>query len=107
MQRMSQEGWRRQEPGPRPSMEQPSLFPGALSLLEDSGIPSAQLASEARVPMNIFQIITARNVETIANDRTQPNESRVSEKEQEPSGVISLLTNPLDEIPPEPKLFGA
>ena len=95
MQRMSQEGWRRQEPGPRPSMEQPSLFPGALSLLEDSGIPPAQLASEARVPMNIFQIITARNVETIASGRTQPDESRVSEKEQEPSGVISLLTNPL------------
>ena len=65
MMRMSKEGWRRQEPGVRPTVEQPSLLPGALKLLEDSGVSALQLASEARIPMKIFRIVTARNIEEI------------------------------------------
>ncbi|MGH3204125.1 MAG: helix-turn-helix domain-containing protein [Streptosporangiaceae bacterium] len=93
MLKMSQAGWRRQEPGTRPSIEQPSLFPRALGLLEDSGVSATQLSSEARVPMNIFRIITARMIEAADNGRTEHARIAALEKGQESSNVISLLTN--------------
>lgn len=65
MKRISKEGWRRQEPGARPNIEEPSLLPKALRLLEDAGVPALQLAAEARVPMNLFSIATARNLESV------------------------------------------
>jgi Zn-dependent peptidase ImmA (M78 family)/transcriptional regulator with XRE-family HTH domain len=66
MKRISKEGWRRQEPGAHPNIEEPSLLPKALQLLEDAGVPAARLAAEARVPMNLFDIATARNLESVS-----------------------------------------
>lgn len=99
MLKMSQAGWRRQEPGARPRIEQPSLFPSALRLLEDSGVSSAQLSSEARVPMTIFRIITARDIEGVGDDRTEQARRPTSEKEQAFSNVVSLLTSSLCQVP--------
>ena len=90
MLKMSQAGWRRQEPGHRPVIEQPSLFPGALKLLEDSGVSDVQLASEARIPMNIFRIVTARSMETVQGDGAM--HTRSPRPEQEMPDIVSLLT---------------
>jgi Zn-dependent peptidase ImmA (M78 family) len=87
MMRMAKEGWRRQEPGARPSVEQPSLLPGALRLLEDSSVSAVQLASEARVPMKIFRIVTARSIEAIDIDQV----AQSGDGEQERTRVVSLL----------------
>jgi Zn-dependent peptidase ImmA (M78 family)/transcriptional regulator with XRE-family HTH domain len=95
MLKMSQAGWRRQEPGTRPSIEQPSLFPRALRLLEDSGVSSAQLSAEAHVPMNIFRIITARDIEGSGTDHIEQVREQALDKEQEFSNVVSLLTTSL------------
>lgn len=91
MLRMSKEGWRRQEPGARPIVEQPSLLPGALKLLEDSGVSAVQLASEARVPMKIFRVVTARSIEAIGNNQMVSVSGDESEVTQEGAEVISLL----------------
>lgn len=93
MMRMSKEGWRRQEPGVRPRVEQPSLLPGALTLLEDSGVPASQLAAEARVPMNIFRVVTARSIEAIDTDQVARTHRR--ETTEDESHVISLLSDSL------------
>jgi len=73
MKRISREGWRRQEPGARPGIEEPSLLPKALQLLEDAGIPAVRLAAEARVPMNLFRVATARNLESVGEYRFHSN----------------------------------
>jgi Zn-dependent peptidase ImmA (M78 family)/transcriptional regulator with XRE-family HTH domain len=93
MQKMSQQGWRRQEPGDRPSIEQPSLFPGALKLLEDSGVSAKQLSSEARIPINIFRIITARNIEAVENEQAHQVHNARPGREPQLSNVVSLLTD--------------
>jgi Zn-dependent peptidase ImmA (M78 family)/transcriptional regulator with XRE-family HTH domain len=90
--RMSQAGWRRQEPGVRPTIEQPSLFPGALKLLNDVGISAAQLAAEARIPMNIFRVITARNIEAVEGEK--PAHVYNPRPDQEVRDLISLLADP-------------
>lgn len=104
MQKMSQSGWRRQEPGPHPSIEQPSLLPGALKLLEDSGIPASQLISEARVPIKLFPIITARNLEVIASMHIEDASNHQPDLGEGGSGTVSLLTGLL--WCGEAKLFG-
>ena len=93
MLRMSHAGWRRQEPGVRPTVEQPSLFPGALKLLEDSGVTATQLAAEARIPMNIFRLITARNIEAVEGEK--PAHVHKLRPDQEVPGVVSLLVDSL------------
>ena len=95
MLKMSKEGWRRQEPGVRPSVEQPSLLPGARKLLEDSGVSAVQLASEARIPMNIFRVITARSIEAVGTDRPMQSRESKPRKEQQLSNVVSLLSDAL------------
>ncbi|HEU5156039.1 MAG TPA: XRE family transcriptional regulator [Streptosporangiaceae bacterium] len=70
---MSKEGWRRQEPGARPEVEQPSLLPRALSVLDEVGVDANSLAGEVRVPSKLFEIVTARvpgmSVEGGASDK--------------------------------------
>jgi Zn-dependent peptidase ImmA (M78 family)/transcriptional regulator with XRE-family HTH domain len=96
MMRMSKEGWRRQEPGARPGVEQPSLLPGALKLLEESGISASQLASEARIPVSIFRIITARNVGTA--DRSVQHREPKSDSAEGLLNVVSLLSDLLSQL---------
>jgi hypothetical protein len=58
--RMSQEGWRRDEPGAIASIEQPSLMPRALELLDAVGITSEELVAQCRIPRHLFDAATAR-----------------------------------------------
>src|SRR5665811_1225780 len=55
---VSARGWRRSEPGQIKVLEQPSLFPKAVELLEGEGIDQSVLASECRAPMNLFWAVT-------------------------------------------------
>ncbi|MDP9396642.1 MAG: ImmA/IrrE family metallo-endopeptidase [Actinomycetota bacterium] len=57
---LSARGWRRREPGPLPVLEQPSLLPRAVQILADHGVDAPALAAEARVPVPLFELITAR-----------------------------------------------
>jgi hypothetical protein len=93
MMRMSKEGWRRQEPGTRPGVEQPSLLPGALRLLEESGVSASQLASEARIPMNIFRIITARSAEAVETNQSAKRQEVKPDKKPVELTVVSLLSD--------------
>jgi Zn-dependent peptidase ImmA (M78 family)/transcriptional regulator with XRE-family HTH domain len=57
---VSARGWRRREPGPSPAVEQPSLLPRAVRLLREVAA-EADLAAEARVPAQLFRLVTARS----------------------------------------------
>lgn len=83
---LSSKGWRRQEPGVMPVLEQPSLLPGAVGLLQEAGIGQGDLADEARVPLSLFQQICSR----------APLQDSVAEvdcvDEGLPDGVVSLFS---------------
>ncbi|MEQ3551668.1 XRE family transcriptional regulator [Pseudonocardia nematodicida] len=57
---VSARGWRRQEPGRSVLIEQPSLLPRAVEVLDQVGITDYSLANECRVPIELFRIATAR-----------------------------------------------
>lgn len=57
---MSRNGWRRDEPCAISSIEQPSLMPHALDLLEGVGISVEELIAQCRIPTHLFQAVTAR-----------------------------------------------
>lgn len=57
---VSVRGWRRSEPGQIKVLEQPSLFPKAVELLEGVGVDQLVLAIECRAPMNLFRTVTSR-----------------------------------------------
>ncbi|WP_433034179.1 helix-turn-helix domain-containing protein [Actinomycetospora sp. CA-053990] len=79
---ISNQGWRRQEPGKTTSVEQPSLLPRASSLLEESGRSESDLATECRVPLGLFRSVVSRVPE---------DGERGSDAEREKSKVISLV----------------
>jgi Zn-dependent peptidase ImmA (M78 family)/transcriptional regulator with XRE-family HTH domain len=83
---LSSKGWRRQEPGVMPVLEQPSLLPSAVTLLENSGINQSVLADEARVPLSLFRQICSRfpQYESVVNSESVDQEL--------PVGVVSLFT---------------
>ena len=58
--RMSQEGWCRDEPGAVTSIEQPSLMPRAVELLDSIGTTTDELVAQCRVPRHLFEAATAR-----------------------------------------------
>jgi Zn-dependent peptidase ImmA (M78 family)/transcriptional regulator with XRE-family HTH domain len=54
-------GWRRREPGPRPLLEQPSLLPKAVGLLtEQTGVDERELAAECQAPLGLFRTVVSR-----------------------------------------------
>jgi Zn-dependent peptidase ImmA (M78 family)/transcriptional regulator with XRE-family HTH domain len=57
---ISARGWRRDEPGLISAIEQPSLLPKAVQLLDQEGIDEAALVAQCRVPTNLFRTVTAR-----------------------------------------------
>lgn len=58
-------GWRRREPGPRPLLEQPSLLPKAVDLLtEQTGVDERALAAECQAPLGLFRTVVSRLSET-------------------------------------------
>lgn len=84
---VSARGWRRDEPGLIKTIEQPSLLPKAVELLDQEGIPKDVLVRQCRVPMELFRTVTART----------PHTTGAETLDIEPSGevdrrrVVSLL----------------
>lgn len=58
--RMSQNGWRRAEPGRISTLEMPSMLPRAKELLRDSGIDASAFLSGSGFPVNLFELATSR-----------------------------------------------
>ncbi|MFG1668065.1 helix-turn-helix domain-containing protein [Streptomyces sp. Y7] len=83
---LSSKGWRRQEPGVMPVLEQPSLLPGAVTLLEGSGVSQHTLAEEARVPLDLFRQICSRFPQYEPEIDGEPDEKLL------PVGVVSLFS---------------
>ena len=68
---VSNRGWRRREPGPMPLLEQPSLLPRAIELLQaETKVDELALAGECQTPLTLFRTITARTPGT--NRDTEP-----------------------------------
>jgi Zn-dependent peptidase ImmA (M78 family)/transcriptional regulator with XRE-family HTH domain len=57
---ISVRGWRRDEPGLVNTIEQPSLLPKAIELLEQEGTSEVQLVEQCRVPIELFRVVTGR-----------------------------------------------
>ena len=57
---ISARGWRRDEPGLVDIIEQPSLLPKAMELLEHAGIDQAALIAQCRVAAGLFRTVTSR-----------------------------------------------
>ncbi|NIZ90138.1 XRE family transcriptional regulator [Kineococcus rubinsiae] len=84
---VSARGWRRREPGASMTVEQPSLLSRAVELLESEGVAGLRIAGEARVPLELFWLVTSRT----------PLMSAVDQDGDAPStatGTVSLLTAP-------------
>jgi hypothetical protein len=84
---ISARGWRRDEPGLIIAIEQPSLLPKAVELLNQEGIDEGALVAQCRVPADLFRTVTSRTPEDFG---IEPEPS-----EQPTSGVgarvVSLL----------------
>ena len=59
--RMSQNGWRRAEPGRISSLEAPSMLARAREVINEAGIDDQQFLSGAGLPLDLFAIATARS----------------------------------------------
>lgn len=98
--RMSQQGWRRHEPGAITSIEQPSLMPRALELLETVGITTEELVAQCRIPRHLFDAATARTPlgekpAARVDERTDREESTEHDRHQKrATSVVSLLRPP-------------
>jgi Zn-dependent peptidase ImmA (M78 family)/transcriptional regulator with XRE-family HTH domain len=61
MSTVSNRGWRRREPGLMPLLEQPSLLPRAIKLLEEEAqVDEQTLATECQAPLELFRTIISR-----------------------------------------------
>jgi Zn-dependent peptidase ImmA (M78 family)/transcriptional regulator with XRE-family HTH domain len=60
---ISARGWRRDEPGLITAIEQPSLLPRAVDLLNQEGIDEGALVAQCRVPADLFRTVTSRTPE--------------------------------------------
>lgn len=60
MMRMSQNGWRRAEPGQTTTLEMPSSLPQARELLNSVGIDDDKFLSGAGLPTSMYEIATSR-----------------------------------------------
>ncbi|WP_454301703.1 helix-turn-helix domain-containing protein [Salana multivorans] len=87
---VSARGWRRSEPGQVTVLEQPSLLPKSVELLEGEGIDHAVLAGECRAPLNLFRTVTSR---TPLVDRAPINTGEQGGKTSS-RAVVSLLPSP-------------
>lgn len=79
---LSSRGWRREEPGRVKILEQPSLMPRAVALLDEDGIEASVLVEESCVPDSLFEVATARAPGVGANEHPGEDGSRK---------VVSLL----------------
>ncbi len=82
---ISARGWRRDEPGLVSAIEQPSLLPRAVQLLDQEGIDEGALVAQCRVPVDLFRMVTARSPDLPPVDAALP-------EDDSPRGrVVSLL----------------
>lgn len=88
---VSARGWRRSEPGQIKVLEQPSLFPKAVELLEGEGIDQSVLASECRAPTNLFWAVTSRAPLSELQDARHPEDNVGRDGRRT---VVSLLPAP-------------
>lgn len=61
MVRMSQNGWRRAEPGRVSSLEAPSMLARAREVINEAGIDDEQFLSGAGLPRDLYAVATARS----------------------------------------------
>ncbi|MGN6131168.1 MAG: helix-turn-helix domain-containing protein [Nocardioidaceae bacterium] len=97
--RMSQQGWRRDEPGAIASIEQPSLMPRALELLDSVGITADELIAQCRIPSHLFEAVTSRTPIVYAAGSAAASDGRSNVEpagghEKRKSSVVSLLRPP-------------
>ncbi len=83
---LSTRGWRRNEPGLITAIEQPSLLPRAIELLDNEGIGELSLIEQCRVPADLFRLVTARTPHAPEPEQANPDHSRPESKK-----VVSLL----------------
>ncbi|WP_108491687.1 XRE family transcriptional regulator [Promicromonospora sp. AC04] len=83
---LSGKGWRRDEPGLVTVIEQPSLLPHALDVLQGAGISADELIDQSRVPAELFEIVTARTPSEVAVPNTTFDDHGPA-----PRNVVSLL----------------
>ncbi|WRS29213.1 XRE family transcriptional regulator [Actinomycetaceae bacterium MB13-C1-2] len=77
MMSLSSRGWRRDEPGRVRTMEQPSLMPRAVALLDDEGVDLPVLLEESCVPGELFDVATARVPGVVASELTEEASRKV------------------------------
>lgn len=58
--RMSQNGWRRAEPGRISSLEMPSMLPRAKELLDDAGVDGAAFLAGSGLPLGLYEVAASR-----------------------------------------------
>ena len=98
--RMSQQGWRRDEPGAVVSIEQPSLMPRALELLDSVGITADELTAQCRIPRHLFDAVTARtpmaelSAESVSTDNPPVDDETAAGHQRRKPSVVSLLRSP-------------
>lgn len=89
---ISARGWRRSEPGLVTAIEQPSLLPRAVELLQQEGIDESDLIAQCRVPPNLFRVVTSR---TPQDDALPSADTPPSPRSR--SRVVSLLEGRTDD----------
>lgn len=87
---VSARGWRRNEPGQVQVLEQPSLLPKAVELLEAEGFDGSVLAAQCRAPLGLFQAATSRTPMAYAGAGATNQDGAPRRR------VISLLPKPAD-----------
>jgi hypothetical protein len=65
---ISARGWRRDEPGLITAIEQPSLLPKAVELLNQEDIDETALIAQCRVPADLFRTVTSRAPEDLVTE---------------------------------------
>lgn len=58
--RMSQNGWRRAEPGRTSTLEMPSMLPRAREVLNSAGIDDHEFLSGSGLPVDLYQVAASR-----------------------------------------------
>jgi Zn-dependent peptidase ImmA (M78 family)/transcriptional regulator with XRE-family HTH domain len=61
MVRMSQNGWRRAEPGRISSVEMPSMLPRAREVLSDAGVDEESFLTGSGLPIELYEIAASRS----------------------------------------------
>jgi Zn-dependent peptidase ImmA (M78 family) len=71
---ISARGWRRDEPGLITTIEQPSLLPRAIELLDQEQIGLGALIAQCRVPEDLFRTVTSRAPEGFSAQPERPGQ---------------------------------